>query len=371
MELELTEDQAFFVDTTRRFLEAECGIPAVRRLEADPLGYDPKAWAQGAQLGWTSLLVPEADGGGSFSDHGLLDLVLVAEEMGRVVAPGPLGPVNVVASVLGRVGSPTQKHDVLPGLLAGDRVAAWCGPRPVDGRPDGRADGGLVLSGSCSPVEAGGQADHLLVTVDHGGAPSQVLVPAGAGGLTVTPMDGLDLVRRFAEVRFDDVVVPADAVVGPAGDAAAEIAHAHRIACTLQCAETAGVMDKVFGMTLEYLGDRYSFGRALSSYQALKHRVADDKVVLEASHAIVTAAARAVASGRPDAGDVVSAAKAWIGPRATELIQDCIQLHGGIGVTWEHDLHLYLRRATVNRATHGTPEEHAERVAASKLGATG
>ena len=365
MELELTDDQAFFVDTTRRFLEAECGIPAVRRLEADPLGYDPKAWAQGAQLGWTSLLVPEVDGGGSFSDHGLLDLVLVAEEMGRVVAPGPLGPVNVVASVLGRVGSPDQKAAVLPGLLAGEQVAAWCGARPVGARPDGD---GFVLSGTCSPVEAGAQADHLLVAVEHDGALSQVLVPAGAAGLTVTAMSALDLVRRFAEVRFDDVAVPADAVVGPAGEAAAEIEHALQVSCTLQCAETTGIMDKVFGMTVEYLGDRYSFGRALSSYQALKHRVADDKVVLEASHAIVTAAARAVASGRPDAGDVVSAAKAWIGPRETELIQDCIQLHGGIGFTWEHDLHLYLRRATVNRATHGTPEEHADRVAASKLG---
>ena len=129
-------------------------------------------------------------------------------------------------------------------------------------------------------------------------------------------------------------------------------------------------MDKVFAVTLEYLGDRYSFGRSLASYQALKHRIADDKVVLEASQGIATAAARAVATGAPDAGEVVSAAKAWIGPHATEMIQDCVQLHGGIGVTWEHDLHLYLRRATVNRATHGTPEEHAERVAASKLGAS-
>jgi alkylation response protein AidB-like acyl-CoA dehydrogenase len=365
VELELTEEQAFFVDTTRRFLEAECGIPAVRHLADDPRGYDPKVWVQGAQLGWTSLLVPEADGGGSFSEHGVLDLVLVAEEMGRVVAPGPLGPVNVVAGALGRVGSPEQKAEVLPGLLSGERVAAWCGARPVGGRPDG---GGFVLAGTCGPVEAGAQADHLLVAVEHGGALSQVLVPAGSAGLTVTPMSGLDLVRRFAEVRFDDVAVPADAVVGPVGGAAAEVEHALRVACTLQCAETTGITDKVFGITVEYLGDRYSFGRALASYQALKHRIADDKVTLEACHAIATAAARAVATAQPDAGVTVSAAKAWIGPRATEMIQDCVQLHGGIGVTWEHDLHLYLRRATVNRATHGTPEEHADRVAASKLG---
>ena len=122
-------------------------------------------------------------------------------------------------------------------------------------------------------------------------------------------------------------------------------------------------------MTLEYLGDRYSFGRPLSSYQALKHRVADEKMWLEACHAIATGAARAVAAGAPDAGELVSAAKAWVGPHATELVQDCVQLHGGIGVTWEHDLHLYLRRTTVNRATYGTPEEHAERIATRLLGA--
>jgi alkylation response protein AidB-like acyl-CoA dehydrogenase len=125
----------------------------------------------------------------------------------------------------------------------------------------------------------------------------------------------------------------------------------------------------MFELTLEYLGDRYSFGRPLASYQALKHRVADDKMWLEACHAIATAAARAVATGAEDAADVVSAAKAWIGPHSTELIQDCVQLHGGIGVTWEHDLHLYLRRATVNRVTYGTPEEHAERIATGLLGA--
>jgi alkylation response protein AidB-like acyl-CoA dehydrogenase len=368
VELELTEDQTFFVETTRRFLEAECSIPAVRELEHDPVGYDPKVWAQGAELGWTSLLVPEADGGGSFSEHGLLDLVLVAEEIGRAVAPGPLVPVNVVAGVLGRAGSTDQRAEILPGLLSGERIATWCGTRPVRGRPDG---GGFVLTGTCSPVEAGAQADHLLVTVTDGdGATSLVLVPAGAAGLTVTPLSGLDLVRRFAEARFDDVVVTADDVVGPVGDAAAEVEHAEQVACVLQCAEISGVLDGVFTTTVEYLGDRYSFGRALASYQALKHRVADDKVTLESCHAIATAAARAVASGQPDAGEVVSAAKAWIGPHATEMIQDCVQLHGGIGVTWEHNLHLYLRRATVDRATHGTPDEHAERVAAFRLGAS-
>ncbi|HMJ78882.1 MAG TPA: acyl-CoA dehydrogenase family protein [Iamia sp.] len=369
MELELTEEQAVFVATTRRFLAAECPISATRALEHDPAGFDPGTWAQGAALGWTSLLVPEADGGGSLSEHGLLDLVLVAEEMGRVVAPGPLVPINVVAAALARSGSAEQRAEVLPGLLAGESVAAWCGTATVALTERDGGVGGLVLDGTVAPVEAGAQARHLLVTARHGEGLTQVLVPADAPGLTVTPLAGLDLVRRFAEVRFDGVALPAGAVVGTSADAAADIEHQLQLACVLQCAEMVGAMDHVLEMTLEYLGDRYSFGRPLSSYQALKHRLADDKTWLEACHATATAAARAVAAGADDAGDLASAAKAWIGPHATELVQDCVQLHGGIGVTWEHDLHLYLRRLTVDRVTHGTPEDHAERIATRLLGA--
>lgn len=386
MELDLTDDQAFFQETTRKFLAAECPITSVRALEHEPAGFGAGYWRQGAELGWTSMLVSEADGGGSLSEHGLLDLVLVAEEMGRAVAPGPLVPVSVVASTLSRSGTAEQKAEVLPGLLSGAEVAAWVQPtnvcetpRPLSGRGASEAllvgvvatqrGDDFVLSGAAAPVEAGAQARHLLVSASTVDGPTQLLAAADAPGLTITPMGGLDLVRRFAQARFDSVVVPASAVVGPVGGAADDIERQLQIAVALQCAETVGAMDHIFEMTLEYMSDRYSFGRPLSSYQALKHRVADDKMWLEACHATATAAAKAVATEATNAGELVSAAKAWIGPHATELIQDAVQLHGGIGVTWEHDLHLYLRRATVNRATYGTPEEHAERVATVVLGA--
>ncbi len=366
MDLQLTEEQEAFVATTRRFLAAECPTTATRALEADPAGFDPTVWRRGAELGWTSLLVPERDGGGSLSEHGLMDLVLVAEEMGRVVAPGPIGPVNVVAETLARVGTDEQRSEVLPGLLDGTRIATWCGERPVDATT---TDGGLVLSGTCSPVESAAHADHLLVPFRLDGRTGQAIVRPGTAGLSVTPLDGLDLVRRFARVDLDGVVVASSDVLGSIGEADADLDRQRDVACVLQCAESVGVMDQVFAMTVEYLGDRYSFGRPLSSYQALKHRIADDKMWLESCHAIATAAARWTAEGHDDAPEMVSAAVSWIGPHATELIQDCIQLHGGIGVTWEHDLHLYLRRATVNRASHGTPEEHAERIATKLLGA--
>ena len=365
MELDLTDDQAFFQETTRKFLAAECPITTVRALEHEPAGFSADYWRQGAELGWTSMLVAVPDGGGSLSGHGLLDLVLVAEEMGRAVAPGPLVPVSVVASTLSRSGTAEQRSEILPGLLTGERVAAWATGAV---RATARGDG-FTLSGEAAPVEAGAQASHLLVSAESSDGPVQLLVPVDTPGVTCTPRGGLDLVRRFAEARFDEVTLPASAVVGSVGGAAEDIERQLQIAVVLQCAETCGAIDHIFEMTLEYLSDRYSFGRPLASYQALKHRVADDKMWLEACHGTATAAAKAVAAQASNAGELVSAAKAWIGPHATELIQDAVQLHGGIGVTWEHDLHLYLRRATVNRATYGTPEEHAERVATRILGA--
>lgn len=378
VELELSEDQAFFQQTTRKFLAAECPLTTVRSLEADPAGFTADYWKRGADLGWTSMLVREPDGGGSLSEHGLLDLVLVAEEMGRLVSPGPLVPTNVVASALVESGSAEQRSAILSGIVAGDVVAAWAhaergaGPGAEDvGLEATRQGDAYVLSGRKAPVEAGAQAQHLLVTARVDGDLTQLLVPTDAPGVAVTPMGSLDLVRRFAEVRFDTTPVPASSVVGEVGGAAENIERQLQVAVVLQCAETVGAVDRVFEITLDYLGDRYSFGRPLSSYQALKHRVADMKMWLEACHATATAAAWAVAHRTPGAGELVSAAKSWIGPHSTEIIQDCVQLHGGIGVTWEHDLHLYLRRATVNRGTYGTPAEHRERIATTLLGAAG
>lgn len=376
MELELSEDQQLFHQTTRRFLATECPIATVRSLESDPAGFDAAYWKRGADLGWTSMLVPETDDACDPSGYGLGDLVLVAEEMGRLVSPGPLLPTNVVASALVESGSAEQRAVLLPGIVAGDLVAAWAhsergvGPGAEDiGLEATRRGVGFVLSGVKAPVEAGAQAQHLLVTARTVDGVTQLLVPADAPGVTITPMGGLDLVRRFAEVRFDGTPVPATDVVGEVGGAGGDVERQLQIAVVLQCAETVGLVDRVFELTLDYLGDRYSFGRPLSSYQALKHRVADMKMWVEACHAVAVAAARAVAHRAGNAGALVSAAASTIGPHATEIIQDCVQLHGGIGVTWDHDLHLYLRRATVNRGTYGTPAEHRERIATMLMGA--
>jgi len=370
VDLDLTPDQELLRDTTRKFLQATVPLTTVRALADDAAGFDRGWWRRGAELGWTTLLVDERRGGGSISGEGLCDLALVAEEMGAMVSPGPLIATNVVAQALSRDASDELASHVLPGLLSGESIAAWCVAEPGrDITPDGmalqvRRDGAeFVLDGVKRPVEAGGQADWLLVTATGAEGLSQFLVPASAPGLRITPLRGLDLVRRYAEIRFDGVRVPCSAVVGVLGGAALSFEAQLQTVLVLQCAEIVGATDRVFDFTVQYAFDRSSFGRALASYQALKHRFADMKLWLESAQAITVDATRAVQDGASDAGEVVRIAKAYAAERCPELIQDCIQLHGGIGVTWDHDLHLYLRRVVVNRQTYGDPMHQRDCVA--------
>jgi alkylation response protein AidB-like acyl-CoA dehydrogenase len=384
LDLTLSPDQSFFQETTRRFLEGEAPLTRVRELADDPAGFDRDWWRRGAELGWTAFLVPEEHGGGTLSGGRMADLAIVAEEFGRLVSPGPLHPTNIVAGALAASGTPEQRAAVLPGIVSGDLVASWCFTEPGRGwRPSDvelaaqRSGDGFVLVGTKAMVEAAGEADWFLVTArSHGGDGGlvQFLVPRDARGLTVTAMRGLDLVRRFGQVRFDDVAVPGTARVG-AGDATTDVERQLQMGATLECAQMAGAADRVLEFTAAYALDRYSFGRQLASYQALKHRFADMKVWLEATHATVSGAAQAVdgaaargngtgAHGRlGGAGRLVSAAKVYVGDRVPELVQDCVQIHGGIGLTWEHDIHLYLRRVTLGRALYGTPDDHRERLA--------
>jgi alkylation response protein AidB-like acyl-CoA dehydrogenase len=361
-----------FRETTAKFLEATCPLDEVRRLaDAEPAGFDREWWRRGAELGWTSMLVAEEHGGGCISGHPLADLQLVAEEVGRLVSPGPLIPINVVAAAISRVGTPVQLEH-LAGLLSGESVATWC-PHGIPGAtaPAGgvraTANGdGFILEGTSAPVEAAAVADLLLVTAQRDGAPGEVvqlLVPADAPGLTATRAESLDLVRRFATISFEGVEVSADMVLGEPGSARDDVERQLEDVVVLQCAEMAGALHRVLDFTIEYAQDRYSFGRPLSSYQALKHRFADMKMWLEACHASSDAAARAVDSGSEHAAELVSVAKSYIGDHGPFMLSECVQLHGGIGVTWDHDLHLYSRRVVQDRTQFGTPQDHRERVA--------
>ena len=376
MELTLTEDQEFFRDTTRKFLESECPIVKVRELAQSDDGFERDYWRQGAELGWVSLLVPEELGGGSISGSGVVDLTLVADAFGANAAPGPLTPANVVAAALARSGTEAQQSTLLPAIIAGEVVPAWAYAEPAPNERLGEvtvragADGdGFRLSGVKAPVEAGAQAEQLLVTARTGDGLAQFVVPADASGVTVTPLDSLDLVRRFAEITFDGVPVPASAAVGTPGAADADVERQLQLAIVVQATESAGAAQKVFDFTVEWAFNRYSFGRPLASYQELKHRFADMKMWLEASHALGSAAAREVETEADSAPETVSATKAYTGDYLCELVQDCVQMHGGIGLTYDHDIHLYLRRVTADRLTYGTPADHRQRIASLRVSA--
>jgi alkylation response protein AidB-like acyl-CoA dehydrogenase len=370
VELDLTSDQGFFLETTRKYLEDKVPVQSLREKRDDPDGFDRAYWAQGAELGWTSLLVDEADGGGSISGRGLADLALVAFEVGRHAAPGPLIPTNVVAAALSTWGTAGQKAELLQGILTGDVVGAWAldEPRPHDRLGDvtlaaEAVGGGFRLTGVKAPVEAGGQSDVLLVaarTAD--GGLTNLLVPTDAPGVTVTAMHGLDLTRRFASIAFDGVEVPASAVVGDVGRAEADNERLLQLAVAIQAAEMVGAMDRCLEITIEWSFNRYSFGRPLASYQELKHRFADMKAWLEAGHAIADAAVAHVVDQTPAAAEHVSAAKSFLGIYGPELAQDCVQMHGGIGVTFDHDLHLYLRRIVVDARLYGSVADHRQRI---------
>ena len=353
MLLGLTDDQEFFRETTARFLGEHATPAELRRLRDEPAGFEEKYWRGGADLGWTSLLVDEAHGGGTISGDGLRDLAVIAYEFGRHAAPGPLITTNIVASALGG-------HALTADLLAGTAIASWA--TGVSVTRDGDS---LVVNGTARPVEAAAQASHFLTTFGTSGphagphAPKVggVLVAASTPGVSITPMGTVDLTRRFGVVTFDNVRVPLDCAVE------ADPERLRLLAMVLSTAEAVGAMQTGFDMTVEWAFDRYSFGRPLASYQALKHKYADMKVGLEASHAISAEATAAVADNAPDAEEVASVAKAYVGEAGSQLLHECVQLHGGIGVTFDHDLHLFLRRHTVHRALYGTPAEHRQRVA--------
>jgi len=360
-------DQSFLLETTTRFLADKVPPAVLRSLRDDPQGFTDDYWRQGVELGWTHLLVDEALGGGSASGDGLVDLSLIAFEFGRRAAPGPLLVSAIVAGALSDAGG---HDDLVKALLAGESLVTWAfsegpghqelGERRLRIRAEGEH---LVLDGVKRPVESAARATHLLVTGTSDQGPTQVLVPADAPGVTVQPMSAVDLTRRFDKVTFDGVRVGREAVVGELGGAGRDVRRQLLRSLVVAASESVGAMQTAFDLTLEWTFDRYSFGRPLASYQAIKHRMASLTTWLEASHAIADEAAAAVAADRADGAKLASAATAYIGERGSELLQDCVQLHGGIGVTFEHDLHLYLRRHTLNRGMYGTPSEHRRRVA--------
>jgi alkylation response protein AidB-like acyl-CoA dehydrogenase len=352
-----------FASTAQAFLEKEASLSRLRELHAAGISFEADWWRRAAELGWAGLLVPEDLGGGSVSGDGVADLAMVAELAGKYVAPGPLHPVSTVLA--GLVETSENLTETIESLVSGEAIASWAAYEP--GKPWSPLDAtaaatptasGFRLKGVKDRVEAGDQSQLLLVVARCDDAVRQFLVPTDAPGVRVQTQTSIDLAKRYARVYFDDVEIPASAAVGSADETPELIARQTQIAQMLQCAEVVGILDTVLRFTIEWGFDRHSFGRPLGSYQALKHKYADLKIWFEACRATTSAAVEEVAARSPGAEMAVSVAKSYVGEHAPGMLHDCIQLHGGIGVTWEHDLHLFLRRVTLYRSMFGTPEEH-------------
>ncbi|HEY5352649.1 MAG TPA: acyl-CoA dehydrogenase family protein [Streptosporangiaceae bacterium] len=322
--------------------------------------YDTGLWrVLAAEVGCAGLLIPESHGGAGASYR---EAAVVAEEAGRAVAPVPfLGSAVVATAAALSAGD----EELLSGLAGATLTAALAVPfaskpgaspaptvrvgPPQPGDPAGQAR----LTGAVSGVADALPASVLLVPAD--GVPAGLYaVEAGAPGLTVTPVVSLDQTRPLADLTLDSV--PARPLAsGPDADRAVSAALAAG-AAMLAC-EQLGVAERCLEMTVAYLKERYQFARPVGSFQALKHRAADLWVAISQARAAARYAAACLA-GDPDAPVAVALAKAACGDAATLAARECVQLHGGIGFTWEHPAHLYLKRATSTAIAFGTPDWH-------------
>ena len=373
MNFGFNDEQELLRSTARKFFENECGSDTVRRLMETPEGISPDLWTKLAEQGWLGLVYPEAyDGMGL----GLVDLVVLMEEMGRAVVPGPyFSAVLLGGLAILEAGGEAQKKEWLPKVAAGDRrvALAWMEPSAQLG-PAGvtlsavEKGGGYTLSGTKLFVHDAHTADALVVaarTRPGAGADgvSLFLLPKGTRGLEVTLLPTMDQTRKLCEVSLSDVSVGADALLGAAGAGWAPLSRVLDRATVALCAEMCGGAQKVLDMTVEYAKIRQAFGRPIGSYQGVKHRAADMLVDVENSKSITYYAAWALDEGAAEAPLAVSMAKAYVSDAYRRVAAAGIQLHGGIGFTWEHDLHLYFKRAKGSEFTFGDATHHRERVA--------
>ncbi|HXN59237.1 MAG TPA: acyl-CoA dehydrogenase family protein [Acidimicrobiales bacterium] len=367
MDFGFGEDQELLRSTTRRFLTEHQSLAEVRRRMEEPELFDAGIWRQGAELGWTAMLIPGEYEGGSVTEQPLVDLVVLAEELGRELNPGPFVPCNVVADAIARFGTEVQGKEHLPRIALGELPCAWClsgdgSPEPtaVDVRAT-RVGEGWILSGVARYVHAAGDAALLLVTANdtQGDGFVNLLVPRPTSGLSERVLSGLDLTRRFAEVHFDAVSVPGTAELAGGWSV---VDRCLSVATVLQSAESVGAADRVFASTVDYAKKRVQFGRTIGSFQAIKHRLANLLIELEGMRAAAHYAALALGDGLPDAAEAVATAGAYVDDTFAHLCGEALQLHGGIGFTWEHDVHLFVRRAKVNQVLYGDGAWHRERL---------
>ncbi|HUL99845.1 MAG TPA: acyl-CoA dehydrogenase family protein, partial [Mycobacterium sp.] len=361
-----TDEQVQLRKAVRRFCTDNFDEPTVRRLmESDP-PFDPKVWARlGTELGVLGLSVPEADGGAGGT---LVDQAVAVEELGASLASGPVfGTVFLAIPALVAAPASPVRDELLTELTEGRRTAAFAvanraggfDPAAVTVTADGDA-----LTGTVERVVDAGAADDLLVAAAAADGLGLYAVDAAGVGVERTPLVTLDLTRPQATIRFSRA--PARLVAGP-DEAERVIVHALQVGSALLAAEQVGASQHLLDLSVDYAKSRLQFGRPIGSFQAVKHRLADLLVELEHARSTAYHAVWALTDGSDDPALAASIAQATCSAAFCRIAADTIQVHGGIGFTWEHQAHLYLKRAATDAALLGTAEQHRSRVAALVL----
>jgi alkylation response protein AidB-like acyl-CoA dehydrogenase len=361
MNFDFSEDQKFLKNEARRFLEANCPTSRVRKVLDDASAtWDPELWKAVAGQGWLGAAIPEEHGGLGL---GRLELCVIAEELGRAVAPIPFAStVYILAEAVMMAGSEAQKAAVLPGIAAGEVIGALAtseGPGALSASGIRASVEGGKVSGTKIPVTDGGIATHALVLAREGGQPGLFLVELSSAGVTRETLSTLDPSRDAARLVFDKV--PAERL-GGAGEGLALVEQVLDRAAVLLAFEQTGGADRALEMAKEYALERFAFGRTIASYQAIKHKLADMYVKNELARSNAYYGAWALNTDAPELPVAASAARIAASEAYWFASKENIQTHGGIGFTWAVDCHLHYRRSRQLSLVAGAPRVWKDRL---------
>ena len=369
MNFSFTEEQEELRRYTRQWLDENCPLETVRQLMDTDAGYDRGHWQAIAEMGWLAMAIPEEWGGAGFS---FLELFVLLEEQGRSLFCSPfLSTVVMAASVVEEAGDRRQKQQVLPAIAEGDLTAAVAFTEPngrwdaagVAARAEPRDGGGWILNGTKSFVLDGQVADLLVVAARTGQGVSLFLVPGEAEGVTRRRLQTMDQTRKQAEIELRDVKLESHALLGSDGGGWPVLERMMERAAVALAAEQVGGAQACLGMAVDYAKVRKQFGRPIGSFQAIKHKCADMLAQVESARSAAYYAGWAVSEDNEERPLMASLAKSYCSEAYFASAAENIQIHGGIGFTWEHDAHLYFKRAKSSELLFGDPSFHREKIA--------
>lgn len=368
MDFDFSDEQYELRTAIRDYVNAEMPTTLARELWDDPRGFSDRSWTSMASLGWLGLTLPESCSG---SGLGAQELVLVSEAMGTVVAPGPFWSTVALGVELVRAAASDLQRDKLLSQVADGSARLTAAIAEESGRWDAdamqleaQADGeGWVLSGQKLFVPDARSCSTLLLAARLGDGVGVFSIDPAATGLSIEAMATVDGSRKFDAINLTELRVAADALLGGRALSNEDFDAALDPARLALAAELAGIAEASLALTVEYTGVREQFGRALATFQALQHKCADMKVNVENTKSLVYYAAWALDEKQPDARRAVAMAKAYASEVCPDVVAEAIQVHGGIGFTWEHDLHMFFKRAKADESLLGDVLESREFVA--------